>query len=458
MDNITDQFLGELLELKFEQIPPSVLHGAKRCLIDYLGATYAGVALERDRINRLCLELSLSRGAVPVLGTEFSGDRYSAALVNGLSSHFAELDDGVISGIVHPGAPLFSAMLSYIPQAEVSGEDFLRGVVIGYEATVRLAESMQPGHKLLGYHATATCGALGAAIGVAVMTRCSYDCVKHAFSAAAITAAGTLEALEGESEFKPYNVGQGAAAAVAAVSLSRSGFKGPQDPLSGKFGLLQMMGSKIQSERLTNIDWQAGFAISRVYVKPYAACRYCHAPIDAALNVITDNSLSLENIDQIRVETYELAVKGHDHKEVANASSAKMSIPFSVAQAVVKGDVGPLGFGAGELSNQHIRDTMEKIEIVSSAQFTALFPRKTPAKVTITTKGGEVFSSTVDYPLGEPETPLSDIAVGNKFSLLANISGLSEVAVESILSASWQLPESMSQLRQLLCCHNIGSM
>ena len=36
----------------------------------------------------------------------------TAALINGLNSHVAEMDDGVRFGMIHPGAPLFSSFIA----------------------------------------------------------------------------------------------------------------------------------------------------------------------------------------------------------------------------------------------------------------------------------------------------------------------------------------------------------
>ena len=64
----------------------------------------------------------------------------TAALINGIASHTAELDDGVISGIIHPGTPVFSALLPYAQKHKIEGDNLLRGIIAGYEASVRLAK------------------------------------------------------------------------------------------------------------------------------------------------------------------------------------------------------------------------------------------------------------------------------------------------------------------------------
>src|SRR5690606_28432317 len=117
---------------------------------------------------------------------------YVAALVNGMHAHVAELDDGERFGMFHPGAPILSALLSVANEKNISGTAFLRGIVIGYEAAIRVASALQPGLKDQGYHATGVCGTIGAAIGIGAALGFSKQQLKGAFSAAATSASGIL--------------------------------------------------------------------------------------------------------------------------------------------------------------------------------------------------------------------------------------------------------------------------
>ena len=48
-------------------------------------------------------------------------------------------------------------------------DDVLRGIIIGYEAAIRMGNCIQPGHRARGFHASGTVGTIGAAMGVAAL-------------------------------------------------------------------------------------------------------------------------------------------------------------------------------------------------------------------------------------------------------------------------------------------------
>ena len=82
---------------------------------------------------------------------------------------------------------------------------------------------------------------IGAVIGILTCERASITIQKRALSAAVVSAGGSLKALEDNSQLKPYNSGHAAASAITAVAMAKSGFDGPDDPLGGTAGLLNMM-------------------------------------------------------------------------------------------------------------------------------------------------------------------------------------------------------------------------
>jgi len=413
--------------------------------LDYLGATLAGAQMIQHKANALLASLG-TEGNTSIVGFENTSSLMNAALLNGLSAHSAELDDGVISAIVHPGSPIISALLPVAEKEKVNGESLLRGIIIGYEAAVRLGDAIQPGHKLRGYHATATCGAVGVAAGVAAMLDLSESDMRESISTALVSAFGTLKVLEGSSELKPYNAGQAAVTGLMAVSLARSGFKAPDDPLSGDFGFLRMTAGAVDEAHFA--PGEDSLAVERVYVKPHAACRYCHSPIDAAIKLRSDHSLRAEDVDSISVETYDLAVQNHDHVEIPSSSSAKMSIPYSVAVTLTVGEAGMAQFDMELVAAINHSGLAKKVQVHSDKELTALYPHKNPASVTLTTKSGRTYVERVDYPKGEPTNPVSDSELEQKFWSLAEYRGWTRPQIDNVIHAMWRI-DSYQDLSKL---------
>ena len=229
--NMTDAFLGSLPDFKNLILTKVLTHQAKRCLMDYFGVALAGSKMLSDKPGVIRDFLGDPSGVSNIIGMNQKSDMTTAAFLNGLASHVAELDDGVNTGIVHPGAPVISALLAVAQKEKVSADAFIRGIIAGYEASVRMADSIQPAHKKEGYHATGTCGSVGVAIGISTMLGFTREQTKRAFSAVAISAGGTLKALEDASQLKPYNVARAAVAGIQASSMAKAGFLVPEDVL-----------------------------------------------------------------------------------------------------------------------------------------------------------------------------------------------------------------------------------
>ncbi len=447
--NLTDKFIDSLDELRNTQLSPSVQHQAKRCLLDYLGATFAGARMIQDKGEKLLEFMGGMSNESSIIGFNRKTSPAQAAFINGLSSHVAELDDGVISGIVHPGSPVLSALLPVAEKEQIEGGDLLNGIVLGYEATTRLADAIQPSHKKRGYHATGTCGTIGAALGIASMLRLNRLQMKAVFSSAVVSAQGSLKVLEDDSELKPYNVAQAAVGGVLAASMGRAGFSGPNDVLSGGTGFISMVADAFDADQLVPKEG-AAFAVERVYVKPYAACRYCHPAIDAVLNMRTDHSLRPEMITSVNVTTYALAVAKHDHTMTNGISSAKMSIPYSVAVALVAGQAGIEEYSDEYIADPAVATLARKVCVQPDDELTRLFPRYSPAIVEVTTLDGNRYTERIDSPRGEAAFPLSDREIEEKCATLAMYGQKSEEESRQLGQAVWNLEKDLPSLFQLL--------
>ena len=223
-------------------------------------------------------------GDVSIIGFEQRTTLQNAAFLNAMSAHITELDDGHRAGQIHLGASIISALLPVAEVEELSEEAVLRGIVVGYEAAIRLAMAMNPAHKLRGYHTSGTCGTIGVAAAIAAAMQFSREQMKVAVSAATASASGLLELQEDESELKPYNLAHAAVGGITAAYCALAGFKGPDDAIGGKRGLLTVMTENPRLKYLCEFE-EPYLQIERIYRKLYAACRHAHSAIEAALTL-----------------------------------------------------------------------------------------------------------------------------------------------------------------------------
>lgn len=401
--NKSIKFLNALDSIFESPIPDEVMVRAKSSLLDYLAVTCAGVEFQKNKLERYWSFAQPEEGLFKAVGTGKNLVLKEAVFLNGLNGHALDYDDGTNSGIIHLGSPIFSLLLPLAQRYSLSVDEMLRAAIIGYEVSYTMAVSIQPGHKAMGYHATGTCGTLGAAVAASYMLDFSEEERFQTFAAACVAASGMLKVLDDGSELKPYNVAKTSLLALTSLQLAKAGFRGNADPLGGR-GFLKMMTGKEDIE-LKPVLLNGTYAIMKSYTKPYASCRYTHPAVEAAIHLRT--GIQLRDVERIDIKTYDLAVPGHDHTEIHGSYSAKMSIPYASAAGLLYGKAGIQEFSEEAVIGDEILNLTRKIHVEADDELSAVFPKIQAAIVTVKTTDREV-TERVNFPKGEPENPLTN--------------------------------------------------
>lgn len=442
--NVSQSFFLEIDKIAQKEIPSDVMARARRSLLDYLAVTCAGAAFQKGKLKRYFDFASPEEGDFKTIGTGRNLALKEAVFLNGLNAHALDFDDGTNSGIIHLGSPIFSLLLPLSQRHKISVEKMLRAAIVGYEASYTLAVSIQPQHKTMGYHATGTCGTIGATLAAAYMLDFTEEERYQAFAIACVSASGVLKVLDDGSELKPYNVAKTALLSLTSLQMAKAGFKGHVDPLGGYRGFLKMMtGDENTAIKSTLLN--GTYAITKSYTKPYASCRYTHPPVEAAINLRDKYGLKPENVRQIKVETYNLAVSGHDHTDIRGAYSAKMSTPYSTAIALIYGKAGLQEFSEENLQNPLVRSLTEKVQVVADEEMSRIFPDKQSALLTILTDNGSC-SERVDYPKGEPENPMTESEFRSRYEGLMAYGNVDENVYEAVYEMVNNLDLKVSEL------------
>lgn len=443
--NISKDYFSAIHQVAEMPVPAEVMARARRSLLDYLAVTCAGTAFQKEKLQEYIAFAQPETGAFKAIGMGKSFTLKETVFLNGLNAHALDFDDGTNSGIIHLGSPIFSLLLPLAQRYDTSIEDLLRAAIIGYEASYTMAVSIQPKHKALGFHATGTCGMLGATLAAAYMLGFTEEERYQAFATACVSASGMLKVLDDGSELKPYNVAKTALLSLTSLQLAKAGFKGHEDPLGGYRGFLKMMaGDENVAIKPTLLN--GTYAIMKSYTKPYASCRYTHPPVEAAIHLRNQYGIKPEDVQNIKVETYDLAVSGHDHTEAKGAYSAKMSTPYSVAVALAYGKAGLQEFGDEVLGNEEIKALAKKVQVVSDEDLSRIFPEKQSALVTITTTDSNIYTDRVDFPKGEPENPMTETEFRDRYDALMSFGGVPQEVYSSIYDSVKQTEAKASEL------------
>ena len=431
--NLSDQFIDIIYDLSKADYPEHSVEKLRTCLADTIGVTLAGAFDLQEKEMHFLDEALDDSAVIAPIGIQRSCSLANAIFLNGLSSHFLELDDGVRFGVVHPSAPLFSALIPVAQVKQCSWEQFVRGAICGYEVSIRLAHALQPHHYSAGFHPTATCCTVGVAVGIAVMLGYDKKTIKDAFSAASLSSYGTLKVLEDVSQLKPYNCGKAALMGFYSAMMAKAGFVGPEDPLGGDTGFLKMMAPQYDEEVLLRKN--PYLYIYKVYLKPYASCRHTHPEIEAAIKIRMASGFDVHNIESITVKTYKGVIGKHDTHDIYGESSARMSIPFSLAVSLVTGKAGIAEFTDRYVNDPLVQQLTKMVDIEGDEALSKLVPDKRCAIVQVTLRNGNTYQETVEYPKGEPENPLQEQELYEKFQSMALHAGWEENKAKQLFDA-----------------------
>lgn len=420
--NLTDRFLTNIFALRHQLVGKKNESLIRSYLLDTIGVTLAGAADLKDKEEHL-LNLLGGKGYVKAIGRNEGCTMADAIFLNGLSSHFLELDDGVRYGVIHPSAPLFSALIPLAIANNINWQDFMGGAVCGYETSIRLASAMQPTHYSLGFHPTATCCTIGTAVGIAVMMGWDDSVIKDAFSAACVSASGSLKVLEDVSQIKPFNCARAALNGYMSAMMAKAGFCGPSDALDGDTGFLKMNSTAYNEDVLTG---KRNFLfLEKIYQKPYASCRHTHPEIEACLKIRQMEGFDVKDVEKVEITTYKGVIGKHDFKDIHGEPSSRMSIPYSAVIALWTGKAGIAEFAEPYVSNQDILNLTQRVDIIPDEELSRLVPDKRVAIVNVHMRNGDVLTKRIDYPKGEPENPLTPDENMAKFLSMTEHAGIS---------------------------------
>lgn len=438
-------FLRELERVYTLPIPEDVLARARKSLLDYLAVTCAGARFQADKLEKYFAFAQPEAGTFRAIGTKQDLALKEAVFLNGLNGHALDFDDGTNAGIIHLGSPIFSLLIPLAQRYNIDTETLLKAAVIGYEASFTMAVSIQPDHKAMGYHATGTCGTIGAAIAASYLLGFAEEERFQAFASACVAASGMLKVLDDGSELKPYNVAKTALLALTSLQLAKAGFRGHADPLGGR-GFLKMMTGR-EDVKLKPCLLGGSYAIMKSYTKPYASCRYTHPSVEAAIRL--RGEVKPDDVEKIEIKTYDLAVFGHDHTEIPGSYSAKMSIPYATAVGLLFGKAGLQEFSEKAVRDEKTLSLTRKIEVSADEDLSAAFPKVQAAVVTIRTKDAS-HTMRVDFPKGEPENPLTEEEFSERYDGLMAFAGVKKQVSDAIYrSAGKENPPVGALVREL---------
>ncbi len=416
---IIDEFARYAQHEAGRELAPEVTHHAKRALIDWFSALFPGIGVAPgvQLMKAHAAELGHGRSSLP--GQRTTAFPATAAWINGSVSHAVEFDDIFRDAVYHPGCPTIGAALAVAEDRGASGEQLLKAITVGYEISTRIGAAVQPSHYKF-FHTTGTVGCFGGAAAAAALAGPGdADVMRHSLATAASFASGLQQAFRSDAMTKALHAGHAAWVGVTAGVGAANGITGALDILEGAAGFGAALSEDPKWERATD-GLGTRYNITAITQKNHGCCGHTFAAIDAMLDIRAQHAIDPAQVEAIRVDTYQTALDVTGNFEPRTAFEAKFSLPYVAAHALLYGAVRLNAFEEQRLADSAIRALMARTKLVADPDLSAKFPNVRAARVTVQLRGGQVIEQFAPCRKGDPEAPLTDADLNDKFLELAS--------------------------------------
>lgn len=412
------QEFGQFIESSYQiQYEPATLHSARRALLDWHGALIAGADSETASRLREAYVEELGVGNSSVAGTHLKAFARAAAFMNGTISHISEFDDIFRDGAYHPACPTIAAAFSLAESRNESVENLLAAIIIGYEVSTRISKVIQPSHYRY-FHTTGTAGVFGAAAACAHLLRLNATQACDALATAGTFASGLQQAFRSDSMTKPMHPGHAAEVGLNAALVAQAGMTGTPDLLEGDAGFGAALCDSPRWDELL-IGLGSSWNIEQMTFKNHGCCGHNFPAIDAVAYLLSQHAIEVDQIQKIRVGGYKATTEVCRYVHPTTPFEAKFSLTYTVSARIVLGRVRECAFLENALSNPQISALEDKVELSIDPECAAKFPLHRSAKVEIEMKDGTVYHHHQHTRHGDPDDPLSDQELLDKFTELA---------------------------------------
>ena len=418
MAEITRTLARHLARVRYEDIPPTALHAAKRSLLDAVGVSLGASGLEPACTPFVALARE-SPGPCRILGFAATSSPLMAAFANGALAHALDYEDAYDGTPAHPNAASVPVALALADaDAAISGGALLTALAAASDITCRLALALRDNPDRYGFYTPPILGAFGAAACAAKLLGLDEDRIVATWGL-------TLSQAMCSSQFKrdPLSSLRAVRDAFAAnvglqsARLAGLGVRGFEAAFEGEHGFYAAHSRSSCDEELLLNGVGDQYLGERVSFKPWPSCRGTHAYIEAALQLRAAHGLALDQIAGITARgapLHRMLAEPLAQKQAPEtAIDAKFSIPFCVAVALERNDVTLDDFAPAALARASTRELARRVSYQSDE--TAHMSDATSGTLALELRSGRTLSVRIHQPPGHPDSPLDDDRLTRKF-------------------------------------------
>lgn len=388
--------------LKIEDLKEETLIQIKRSLANYLAAMiYSAGHGSSQKIVDFIAATNKAEGNSTIWGEEIKTSASIAAFANAARVSSMELNDST-KGSAHPGIYIWSSLLAAYEEENYQIDTLIKSVVFGFELSTRMALLSIERVIELGLHNPGIIGGLGASCALGYARGLSKDELYNAFSitGSLLPTCPFISFIEG-ADVKDFYGGWGVNIAFMAVDATSKGLSGPSNILNGEKSLVKIF----RGEEGKEIELGKPYYIDAMNIKEYPACFAVNPAVNAIKKLLKTKTIDIGKIERIKLDSYAYSVELSSGVKVLNPTSARLSLPYTSAYVLTRGDLTPNAFLKESLENEELIELSRKIEVHLEEDFGRGTKASRAARISLKMASGIEYTSHYD---SEDKVYLSD--------------------------------------------------
>jgi 2-methylcitrate dehydratase PrpD len=424
---------------RFAELPPAVLHEARRALVNWAGCAIGASAHPTVDIAWRAMQPFAGAAQAALLGRSERTDILNAALVNGISSHVLDFDDTHPQTLVHPSGPVAAALFALAEHRSASGRDLVNAFVAGVEVSCRVARAVLPSHYDIGWHITGTAGVFGAAAAAARLLGLDRERTTWALGLAATQSSGLREMFG--SMAKSLHPGRAAQNGLASALFAQGGFDSAATGIEGRRGFAHVLSTTVDMARAVEGLGDRYDLLGNTY-KPFACGLVIHPAIDACIQ-LKAAGITPAQVARIDLKVHPLVLELTGKPAPTSGLEGKFSVFHSAAVALIDGAGGEAQYADARVNAPEVVSLRARIhaEVDASMALDAMH-------VTATLTDGSRREIAIDHCVGSQLQPMTDAQLGAKF-LDQCAPVLGRARAEGALASLWRM-DDQEDLRALV--------
>lgn len=356
----TRQLCSYIKNTSYEDIPPLVIERAKMFVLHTIGVSLCASALPQGRdVISMARELSggSGTGEATLWGDGAKVSMEAAGLAAGCLGDLLDWEDCSWTG--HPSCCVIPAAVIGAEAMKKSGKDLLTAVVLGYEASQRIALAAHtnlPGYNLFS--------ALVPYMKLADMDEETMNACLGMGAVSGIIPANVHERTMSDS--LNYQYGYRMEAAASMIRLAKAGVGGPEEAFDQPAAYVAHMESRAYAGE-NDPGWfvrdlGSSYLTSTILVKHWPANVFVQTYAEIVHKLLTKYSINPDDIEEIIVEPSIRARMWYLEPQCRSATHAQFSIPYCVACAFYHPEPGAVWYEEKTMADGKIRALMNKVK------------------------------------------------------------------------------------------------